>query len=152
MFAPSSPSLRRRLASLFYEALLLAALFMVAGFLVVGWLNPAASSVQRLIFQTYLLGCAGLYFILSWRWGGQTLAMKTWRIQLVDMAGGRPSWRQCALRYGWAVLGVLAAGLGFFWALWDRDRLFLHDRLAGTRLVRSDPLGTPQGEQRPQGE
>jgi uncharacterized RDD family membrane protein YckC len=149
---PSTPSLRRRLASLFYEALLLAALFMVAGFLVVGWLDPTASPGQRLVFQAYLLGCAGLYFILSWRWGGQTLAMKTWRIRLVDAQGGRPSWRQCGLRYLLAVFGLLVAGLGFLWAIWDSDRQFLHDRLAGTRLTRSDALGAPQGDQRAQGE
>jgi uncharacterized RDD family membrane protein YckC len=33
------------------------------------------------------------------------------------------------------VLGGLAAGLGFAWALVDRDGQFLHDRLAGTALV-----------------
>jgi hypothetical protein len=38
-------------------------------------------------------------------------------------------------RYLLAVLGLAAVGLGFAWALVDRDRLFLHDRLAGTMLA-----------------
>jgi uncharacterized RDD family membrane protein YckC len=40
-----------------------------------------------------------------------------------------------ALRYvlAWPCLVYLGAGL--FWAIFDRDRQFLHDRLAGTRLV-----------------
>ncbi|MFN9122921.1 MAG: RDD family protein, partial [bacterium] len=39
-------------------------------------------------------------------------------------------------RYLLAWPSVLAAGAGLAWALVDRDRQFLHDRLAGTRLVR----------------
>jgi uncharacterized RDD family membrane protein YckC len=42
-------------------------------------------------------------------------------------------------RYLLAVLGLAAAGLGFAWALVDRDRQFLHDRLAGTALVEATP-------------
>ena len=34
------------------------------------------------------------------------------------------------------LLGLALAGAGFWWALFDRDRQFLHDRLARTRLVR----------------
>lgn len=149
---PVTAGLRRRLASLVYESLLLAALFMVAGFLVVGWLDPAASAAHRLAFQLYLLGCAGLYLTLSWHRGGQTLAMKTWRIRLVDRQGGRPALGRCLLRYLLAVLGLLAGGLGFLWALWDPQGQFLHDRLAGTLLVRSDALGPPEGDQGAQGE
>jgi uncharacterized RDD family membrane protein YckC len=34
-----------------------------------------------------------------------------------------------------ATLGYLTAGVSILWVLIDRDRQFLHDRLAGTRLV-----------------
>ncbi|HRH82377.1 MAG TPA: RDD family protein [Thiobacillaceae bacterium] len=150
--APNLASLRRRLASLVYECFLLAALFMVVGFLVVGWLDPTASAGQRLAFQLYLLLCAGLYFILTWHRGGQTLAMKTWRIRLVDGQGGCPALGRCVLRYVLAVAGLVAGGLGFLWALWDPQRQFLHDRLAGTLLVRSDALRAPEGDEGAQGE
>ena len=35
-----------------------------------------------------------------------------------------------------ALFGLAAGVLGIAWALIDPDRQFLHDRLAGTRLVR----------------
>ena len=38
-------------------------------------------------------------------------------------------------RYVLALLGLAALGLGFAWALFDPERQFLHDRLAGTALV-----------------
>jgi uncharacterized RDD family membrane protein YckC len=32
-------------------------------------------------------------------------------------------------------VAVGALGVGLWWALFDRDRQFLHDRLAGTRII-----------------
>lgn len=152
-------SLKRRFACLFYDALLLAAVWFVAGFAVVGLLPDVGAGLPRLLFQAWLFLVAGVYFTWCWRRGGQTLAMKTWRIRLVkaptcgdestqewlryDAGSGAYvsqnwqciTWRQAWLRYGLAVLGLLVFGIGFVWALWDRDRQFLYDRLAGTRLV-----------------
>ena len=74
-----------------------------------------------------------------WTRGGQTLPMKTWRIRLVRAdTGGPVNAARAVHRYLLAVLGLAAAGLGFAWALFDRDGLFLHDRMAGTMLVMSD--------------
>ncbi|MBL8382673.1 MAG: RDD family protein [Burkholderiales bacterium] len=116
-------------------------------------------------FQATVFAAVGLYFVLCWRRAGQTLPMKTWKFRLVAADGTRPSLARCWLRYTLAWIGpvaglaaykgiVLAAGFGmarfsaaaallclpvlalnFAWALVDRDRQFLHDRMAGTRLV-----------------
>jgi len=43
--------------------------------------------------------------------------------------------RHAMVRYVVAVAGTVCAGLGFAWALWDRERQFLHDRVAGTRII-----------------
>ncbi len=45
-----------------------------------------------------------------------------------------------AHRNPWLAFATLAvSGVGLGWALFDRDRQFLHDRLAGTRLVLVPP-------------
>jgi uncharacterized RDD family membrane protein YckC len=44
--------------------------------------------------------------------------------------------KQAALRFVLALLGLLLAGAGFWWSLFDRDRQFFHDRIVGTRLIR----------------
>lgn len=77
----------------------------------------------------------GAYFLWYWRHGGQTLAMQTWKMRLVGSDGGRPSMARLCLRYCLAWPSVLCYGVGLAWALFDRDRQFLHDRLAGTRLT-----------------
>ncbi len=130
-----TPTLKRRLASLLYDALLLLAVLFLAGFVVIGALPDVRGGPARLVFQGYLALVAGFYLTWFWRRGGQTLAMKTWRIRLVDGYGQPVGLGVAWVRYGLALLGLFTLGLGFAWALWDRDRQFLHDHLAGTRLV-----------------
>ncbi len=130
-------SLRRRLVSIIYDGMLLMAWLFMAGFLVVGLLPEVAqrSSVAQALFQIYLMAVSGLYFVLFWSRGGQTLAMKTWRIRVLTREGAALTWRQAWVRYLWALATL---GLGILWALVDREHQFLHDRLAGTRLVKVD--------------
>lgn len=80
----------------------------------------------------------GAYAVLSWRRGGQTLGMRPWRLRVVA-DGGRGGWRALMLRYTVGTLSLLAVGLGFWWAWFDRDRLTWHDRASSTRLQRDPP-------------
>ncbi len=127
-------SLKRRLAAMLYESLLLFALNMLAGFAYIPIFGGIHGPFQKAVFQLYLLGVMMLYFMVFWK-RGQTLAMKTWRIRLVDVDGGPPSTAQCAARFCLAVPGLLCVGVGFLWALIDPERQFLHDRLCKTRLA-----------------
>ena len=44
--------------------------------------------------------------------------------------------QRAVARYLFAVIGIFFFGCGILWALLDRERQFLHDRLAGTRIVK----------------
>jgi len=125
-----------RIAAMVYELLLVTAVVFVASFIIIPVVGEMHQSWQRHLFQVYLLGVLFAYFSAFWLRSGQTLAMKTWRIRLVKVDGTRLNFRQALLRFALALLGLLAGGAGFWWALIDRDRQFLHDRIAGTRLVR----------------
>ena len=145
-----------------YEGMLLFAIVFVAG-----WLFSTLGQVRdgmdarRPLLQAFLFVVFGIYF--TWFWAkGQTLAMKTWRIRVVDRAGRPISQARAMLRYAcswlWflpplAVLAPLKLGgatsllLVFAWVvLWAAlsrahpQRQFWHDELAGTRLVPSPPL------------
>lgn len=129
-------SLKRRLAAMLYEFLLLIALSMLASFAYLPIFGSIHGPFQKAVFQLYLLLVMLIYFVVFWKRGGQTLAMKTWRIRLVRLDGGPLSTAQCVIRFSLATLGLLCAGAGFIWALIDADRQFLHDRLCGTRLIR----------------
>jgi uncharacterized RDD family membrane protein YckC len=49
--------------------------------------------------------------------------------------GGLLTWSDSLRRLGWALLSLLALGLGFLWILVDPQRRAWHDRLSGTRIV-----------------
>lgn len=139
---PVEPAgLARRVLALAYEALLLAALLLAASFPYVALMHGADSAWARAPFQLYLVTLCAVYFVWQWRRGGQTLAMKTWRLRLLTREGTALGWSQALKRFLFALPGTLALGAGFLWALVDREGLFLHDRLAGTRII-FDPATT----------
>jgi len=134
----TSPGLMRRLLSLAYEALVLGAVLALGATPFIALTHGVEHSVARALLQLYLIALAGAYFVWQWRRGGQTLPMKTWRLRLVSRNGGTPSLQQAVQRYCFALAGLLAFGAGFAWAAVDRDHQFLHDRLAGTRIVKDE--------------
>ena len=130
-------SLRRRAASLLYEALLLTAVLWCASLPVSALQSWLSLPPLRALYQLYLASVAGIYFTWQWTRGGQTLPMRTWHLRVVASGGAPITLRQAVLRYVIALIGLLCLGAGFFWALFDRQRAFLHDRVAGTCIVRS---------------
>lgn len=135
--AAASPSIRRRLASVLYESFLLLGVLSVAfvlPYLLIGMIWRIAIPGPLLWLHVFIVLLA--YFGWLWKRSGQTLAMQTWKIRLVSADGGPLTTRQVFLRYSLAWPSLLAGGIGILWALIDRDRQFLHDRLAGTRLIR----------------
>jgi uncharacterized RDD family membrane protein YckC len=134
--AEAAPGLLRRLASLAYESILLFAVAFLGT-----WTFQFAAGTLRIegwrlhLLQLFLLLVFAAYFLWCWLRGGQTLAMKTWRIRLVAKQGhGGLAPRAALLRFIFALL-LVPTGLGILWALVDRDRQFLHDRLAGSLLL-----------------
>jgi uncharacterized RDD family membrane protein YckC len=111
----------------------------ISAYLFLAVTHDARTPPMHFLFQLWLFGVVGAYFCYCWVRSGQTLAMKTWRLRVERRRGGPLSVRQAVLRYVVAALGLLTVGIAFWWAFADRQRLFLHDRLAGTRIVRVTP-------------
>lgn len=134
--APLLASFAIRLAAMVYEFLLVVAVMFVASFLVLPLAGDLHTPWQRHLYQIWLIAVMFGYFAAFWLRSGQTLAMKTWRIRLVGQDGGRITLQQAALRFTLVLVGIVAGGVGLWWALVDRERQFLHDRISGTRLIR----------------
>lgn len=137
--APAPAALPWRLLAAVYDALPVLALWMLASALVLALrgnrpFEPLSVGQVLLWLACWLV--TGLYAVLSWHRGGQTLGMRPWRLRVVDAHGGRAGWRALWLRYAVATLSLAAAGLGFLWSLIDRERRTWHDMASRTRLVR----------------
>lgn len=155
----------RRLACWLYEGMLLFGVVFIAGYLFSTLTQTRHALDNRHFQQAFLFVVFGIYFV--WFWAkGQTLAMKTWHIRVVDASGrpltqGRALWRYL-LSWMWFLpplavggafslpageLSVIVIGWVLVWALLSRfhaQRQFLHDALAGTRLVHFKPALAPQ--------
>jgi uncharacterized RDD family membrane protein YckC len=127
----TTPGLSRRLASMLYEAILLFAVGFFAAwlFFFASGGRDATAGAPRQLLQLFIGVVFAAYFLWCWLRGGQTLAMKAWRIRLVDVTP-----LKALLRFVLAVVFVPTL-ISIVWSLFDRERQFLHDRLAGTRLV-----------------
>jgi uncharacterized RDD family membrane protein YckC len=154
----ATPTVKRRLVSMVYEAFLLTAVEALAILLyLLATQNRHTPTIDHGRNALFFL-VAAAYFIHSWTDSGHTLAMKTWRIKLVKLGYARVPFRAAAVRYllawGWflpalavcyafgfkdvtrvsiaLVVGIVAWALTAFL---DKDRQFLHDKIAGTRLI-----------------
>ncbi len=136
------------------------ALALIAAFPLAGFRNLTVEGTPHSLMQLYYFCVTAVYFTWFWRKGGQTLAMKTWRFRVTTRSGAPLDFGRAFLRFllALAFFGPACAGMAliFFpqrfppaqtvwlfvpsiasvlWAWFDRDRQFLHDRLAGTRLA-----------------
>ncbi len=152
----NTPNLWRRMACWLYEGVLLFGVVFLPGYLFSALSQTRNALDNRTALQAFMFVVLGIYFV--WFWSrGQTLAMKTWHIRLVD-AQGRPVTQLRALgRYALSWLwflpplaaiapfhlaggeaSVIVLGWIGVWALLSRfhpTQQFWHDALAGTRLV-----------------
>lgn len=159
-----APSLGRRMACWMYEGVLLFGVVFIAGYLF-GTLSQTRNALDnRHALQGFLFVVFGIYFV--WLWSkGQTLAMKTWHIRIVDRRGQPLSQARALLRYVlswlWFVPAlaaiapfklsasqsvVIVAGWAALWAVLSRfhpQQQFWHDALAGTRLIATNDANTP---------
>jgi uncharacterized RDD family membrane protein YckC len=115
---------------------------------------------NRNALQAFLFVVFGIYF--TWLWSkGQTLAMKTWHIRVVDRHGQAISQPRALARYllSWLWLlpplaamapfqlsggesAVIVGGWVTVWAILSRFHplgQYWHDALAGTRLISTQP-------------
>lgn len=129
------PSLFKLGACFVYDTLVAIALSLACVsvfFLIVG---DATHGLKRLALQLCIWLTLAVYFVWCWQQNGQTLAMQTWQLKLVNKHGVVLTWREALVRFLLASLSLMLFGLGFLWIVVDKDRLFLHDRLLGSKLI-----------------
>jgi uncharacterized RDD family membrane protein YckC len=128
--------LLRRIGAMLYDTLLVAALLFLATipFIALRGGEPVETGdnvLYRIVLALVIYG----FFVGFWSRTGRTLGMQSWRLQLETADGEIPSVARASVRFAAALLSWLPLGLGFFWQLWDPQRLAWHDRISKTRLV-----------------
>ncbi len=131
---PQLAGIWRRLAALAYDAMLVFAVVFIAAYLFIALAGTTPQGSLRWIFYFYLMCVSGAYFVFCWVRGGQTLAQKAWGLRVTAVDGSLLQWHRATLRYLFAMVSI-GSCIGLLWAVFDPQRQFLHDRLAGSRVV-----------------
>ena len=89
---------------------------------------------RTLVFLTAALA-PGLYFIVLWWLGGQTIGDGVVGVRVMQTSGHGLSLLRAAARLFGYLVCVLSLGIGFLWVLVDSRRQGWHDKLAHTCVV-----------------
>ena len=129
--------LLRRLAAMVYDGLLVLALWLITLLAMV--VANGGEAVFGALVQTTLFLEAFVFFAWFWLRAGQTAGMRAWRLRLVSNDGGGITLHQATVRFFAALIALGALGLGYWWALFDRQNRTWPDLWSGSRvLYRSD--------------
>ncbi len=137
--------LLRRLAALLYDAFLVAAIWMLLGFIVQFFFGPESNQVvgdrvqtnpvQGTILFILMLASCTLFYCYFWMRSGQTLGMLAWRLRVENEDGFTLTLSQALRRFALAWPAFLLFGLGYLWLYVDAQGDALHDRWSGSRVV-----------------
>lgn len=154
------PGLARRFAALLYEGALLFGVLFFACFLYVV-LTRQKDALFGLPGYVFAFCVPAVYFMTFWTRTGQTLALKTWHLRVVDASGQPLGMGRAFARYvlswlwvlpgltpwmfgvrGWALAGALLLWMLAYGLLarLHPQRQFLHDAICGSRVVTQLPL------------
>lgn len=129
--APLAGFIRRGVATLIDGLIVIVAWWLLAALLL-------AFEVPDGAVTGILLAVPLIYYPVSWsrHSEGQSFGKRALDIEVVDRDGRYISLWRAVGRYLAAVLSGLPLGLGFLWALWDRDNQTWHDKIARTWVRR----------------
>ena len=126
-------SLVKRLLAMMYDSLLIMAVWMLVGYVFIAFNDGEA--VSGPLFNSTVFLVTFLFFALFWTRSGQTLGMLAWRLRIESDQGQPLSARQALLRFMGALFSALAFGLGYWWIIFDSNKLGWHDRWSNSRVV-----------------
>ncbi len=128
----------RRLFAIFYDCFLLIAILFIVTAIGNALNNGEAIEPDNALYPIYVLTIfilCYLYFAWFWIHGGQSLGMKTWRIQLRSVDDCKIGWKTTTIRFVSALFSWGFFGIGFLWALFDKKNRCWHDLASNTVII-----------------
>ncbi|WP_117236124.1 RDD family protein [Vibrio maerlii] len=142
-------SLFRRLAALFYDALIIIAIEMMAAGIVIAILEALVATgimnygsyvdvsdllsnhpVWSLVYTAYLAFIWVYFFVFFWTRAGQTLGMRAWKLRLQSTTGKPITLTQCLIRIATSAFGLANLTVPF-----DTEKRGFQDIWANTEIV-----------------
>lgn len=118
-----------RFAAMFIDGIILAIVNFLVGLLVSGWPFFAGNLV------TIIIGW--LYYALQESASNQaTLGKRAMGLRVTDLNGHRVSFARATGRHFGKIISAIIIFIGYFMMIWDDRNQTLHDKMAGTLIVK----------------
>lgn len=107
--------------------------------------------ISARVFVAVSLGASFVALLIWWSFDsfGWSPGKAATSVRTVRLDGRRPGLVHGLVRYSMRSVSFFAFGLGYFWAIWDKRNQTWHDKLAGTVVVRAQPLQKQFPDRRP---
>ncbi len=144
-------SLIKRLMAMLYDGLICIAVLIVVTWgytMLAAWvvgfdrymdLAEAGKLNTDPLLSSVLFIMLYLFFGYFWTRSGQTLGMQVWRIRVENSSGVSISWVQALLRFMMGLASWITLGLGYFWMIWNKDKMTWTDKFSESRIVHVAP-------------
>ncbi len=137
---PAKPGFFRYIAAIFYDLILVVALFFVATAVILP-LNQGEAIKSPFLYPLYLFFVSFIFYGWFWTHGGQTLGLRAWKLRLVNDSQEQAeiNWKQALIRYLTAFLSWALLGLGIVWRIWQKDNRTWQDLSSKSFITHFDP-------------
>ena len=135
----STPGFWRRLAAQLYDAVLLAAILMIANAFLFLFTDSETLKAHSMLHRIYLSSVSFLFYGWFWTHGGQTLGLRAWKIKVLTFHQKPISWTEALIRFISAIVSLGCVGLGFLWIFMNKNKHTWHDRVSKTALFFETP-------------
>ena len=112
---------------MFYELIIQKGLWFTVTFFVLILFDTESNLLQYILWIS-----SGVYFVWSWACGGQTLAMRAWKLKLICPYDSL--WFYF-IRYIFVTIGAMLFFTSFLWVFFNKKNQYLHDFILGSKII-----------------
>jgi len=130
----------RRIFSLFYDSLIIAAIILVISLLIVFMNGESIDSNSFLSFIQFgiILLSGPIFYSYYWiRNNGQTIGMQAWNIRVISLSGGEITFQQSLVRCISSVISFSFLGLGYLAIIFNKNKMGWADKLSSTKIIKA---------------
>ena len=126
----------KHFASFLYDIFPLIGLFIVTSLIVAIIRKGDIVAQHTLWFDVLIFSEMILYYVYSWKLGGQTLGMRAWKIKIIPSDERlNLTWLQALIRFIIGVASTLLLGMGLFWKLVSKNNQSWMDLASRSKTI-----------------
>lgn len=130
----------KHFAAFIYDVFPILAIFLLTSLLVTLIRKGDIVEPHTFWFSFLIFFELAIYYIYSWKVGGQTLGMRAWKMKIIPNQPNKATltWTEAVLRFIAGILSFLLLGLGLFWKPFTKNKSSWMDTISHSQVKTID--------------